>query len=259
MFFILLYGLILLCGCEQHVAQGEVSVTSETKNKEVLLEDESFESGDASDLVSLESLQDLEPDWNIFYKTKSPYSEDKDRFVCVVFQNRKTKKRRLYVLREFESGDYRILVKNDAAILGEEDGGVWGDPFDGIAIDHQKMRLRFYGGSGGWRWSYGFVFDIDGENIVLKKCRYAYKSTRDTEIGFDSLEFIGGGHIVYYFPQKGLWRERKREDEMPEDRIEKIRSDGKIIKKEKKVTPRKIDLREWDLEVFQKEMEGIEE
>jgi hypothetical protein len=54
---------------------------------------------------------------------------------------------------------YTLSVKAEKAILRSNEGGVWGDPLEGISIDRGSVLISFYGGSN-WRWysKYRFRF-----------------------------------------------------------------------------------------------------
>lgn len=46
---------------------------------------------------------------------------------------------------------YNLSIKSENAILRADEGGVWGDPFEGISIDRGSLVINFYGGSN-FRW-----------------------------------------------------------------------------------------------------------
>lgn len=57
----------------------------------------------------------------------------------------------LLVLVQDKDNLYTLTVKTATAIMRANEGGVWGDPFETIAVDRGSILLSFYGGSN-WRW-----------------------------------------------------------------------------------------------------------
>lgn len=62
---------------------------------------------------------------------------------------------------------YTLSVIGENAILGADEGGVWGDPFDSIVIDRGSIVINFYGGSN-WRWyqHYRFRYQDNGWFLI---------------------------------------------------------------------------------------------
>jgi hypothetical protein len=52
---------------------------------------------------------------------------------------------------------YRLLARNDDVVLNKDEGGVFGDPFEGIAIRRGYFSIEHYGGSA-WRWTRVITF-----------------------------------------------------------------------------------------------------
>ncbi|MDD2476635.1 MAG: hypothetical protein PHI32_12075 [Dysgonamonadaceae bacterium] len=59
--------------------------------------------------------------------------------------------RTLYVLLQNSDGTYKVSLKNSNVISGNEEGGVWGDPFKDIVIKDGILNVDEYGGSN-FRW-----------------------------------------------------------------------------------------------------------
>ncbi len=55
--------------------------------------------------------------------------------------------RRLRVLLATPGGGYRLAAENRRAVLGKNEGGMMGDPFQGIGIQKGVLALDHYGGS----------------------------------------------------------------------------------------------------------------
>ena len=56
------------------------------------------------------------------------------------------------------SGALSIAARNDSVVLCKNCGGVFGDPFAGIAVRGTRFTVNNYGGSND-RWSYSYTFD----------------------------------------------------------------------------------------------------
>lgn len=148
------------------------------------------------------NLNALEPNYKMLFQTESEFVNDDYRYRCVIFENED--ERILYVIKEYKNGTYNLLVRNNNAILKNEEGGIWGDPFDIVSISKTEMKIVFYGGSS-WRWQYSFLFKINGDKITLYKCRYAFKHRDDYEISNDKIaKNFDSGIIKYYFPKRGI-------------------------------------------------------
>jgi hypothetical protein len=50
------------------------------------------------------------------------------------------------------SSGLQLAARNDDVVLCEDCGGVWGDPYEGLAIRNGYFSVEHYGGSA-WRWT----------------------------------------------------------------------------------------------------------
>ncbi|MFV0606574.1 MAG: hypothetical protein ACK5NK_12105 [Niabella sp.] len=50
-----------------------------------------------------------------------------------------------------ENDGYRLAGKSEKVLLGKDEGGVYGDPYNGIIIKNNVLDVSHYGGSS-WRW-----------------------------------------------------------------------------------------------------------
>lgn len=200
------------------------------------------------------SLQSLEPDCQIICTKKTNYGKEDDRYVCVVFQHPKNKKRILYVIKEFKDGNYQLLAKNSSIILREDEGGMMGDPFlpRNLTLKRDKLDIKFYGGSG-WLWMKQYTFRIQKDEILLT--RYKDKFGRAAGEMYGSITIhnsMFGGEKTYYYPQKGLFKMMKRhESPYP------LRK-GKLVRKKIIVKKEKIDLNQFDGDSFMKKISKLE-
>jgi hypothetical protein len=84
-------------------------------------------------------------------------------------------KRPLYILIGNEKGGYKVVEKSDNVVLGYNDGGVFGDPFEGVTIKKGNFSIEHYGGSN-WRWSKIVTFKYDKN----KKDWFLYRDGEET-------------------------------------------------------------------------------
>lgn len=69
-------------------------------------------------------------------------------------------KRRLRVYLADKNGDLQPFSGNDQIVLGGDEGGVFGDPLNGLTINAKgAIRLSFYGGSR-YRWGHSYVIQF---------------------------------------------------------------------------------------------------
>jgi hypothetical protein len=68
--------------------------------------------------------------------------------------------RRLIVALGDGSGGYELSADEPRAILRADEGGIMGDPFQGIAIAHGSIVIEHYGGSR-WRWGQTTRFRLE--------------------------------------------------------------------------------------------------
>ncbi|MFN7311843.1 MAG: hypothetical protein ACK5UI_00010 [Bacteroidota bacterium] len=60
--------------------------------------------------------------------------------------------RPLLLLTRDSLNQLNLVMRNDNTVLCKECGGVWGDPFQGIAVKNGYFSVEHYGGSN-WRWT----------------------------------------------------------------------------------------------------------
>lgn len=64
-------------------------------------------------------------------------------------------------------GSYKLSVIADGVLLRADEGGVWGDPFDGLEINRGSLVVSEYGGSN-WRWYNRYRFRYqDGDWFLI--------------------------------------------------------------------------------------------
>lgn len=74
--------------------------------------------------------------------------------------------RRLMILLQKKDGGYEVSATSDNAIMLSDEGGIWGDPYNGISIKKDSLFISFYGGSN-WRWWYTYQFRYQNNSWYL--------------------------------------------------------------------------------------------
>jgi len=80
--------------------------------------------------------------------------------------------RETYVLL-YENGKYRVRHANSGLVRRYNEGGIWGDPFDGLSIEGDVLTVSLYGGSA-WRWWYQYHFKYSGGKLALSGTEAVY-------------------------------------------------------------------------------------
>lgn len=76
-------------------------------------------------------------------------------------------KRALLIAFGKPDGSYKLSVIADRVLLRADEGGVWGDPFDGLEINRGSLVVSEYGGSN-WRWYNRYRFRYqDGDWFLI--------------------------------------------------------------------------------------------
>lgn len=73
---------------------------------------------------------------------------------------------RLLVILSGSNNGYIQAAKSSTALLCKHCGGIFGDPFEGIEIAKNVLKIYHYGGSA-WRWSYTHKFRFRNNNWYL--------------------------------------------------------------------------------------------
>ncbi len=61
------------------------------------------------------------------------------------------------VLYERSSDQRRVVLHNDSIVLAGDQGGIFGDPYEGVEFSADTLRFFHYGGSS-WRWAFTLEF-----------------------------------------------------------------------------------------------------
>lgn len=88
--------------------------------------------------------------------------------------------RPMFILIRQADGKLKQIHRNDKAIMGRHDGGVFGDPWQGLDCFNGGFSISFYGGSS-WRWAYEYQFKW---NTLKKK----WLLSRESSSTFNSVD-----------------------------------------------------------------------
>ena len=90
--------------------------------------------------------------------------------------------RKLVILLGDGAGGFQSGQTNDHFIRRADQGGVFGDPYEGIGIEDGEFQYRAYGGSS-WRWWEIYHFSWQGDGLLLKTAEYINYTCVSEELG----------------------------------------------------------------------------
>ena len=76
------------------------------------------------------------------------------------------------VILKMDDSKWYVWKKSSATILGSDEGGVRGDPFQWAYIDSNKIYISHAGGSR-WRWSEDYIYSFKQDTFLLNSY-YSY-------------------------------------------------------------------------------------
>jgi len=133
----------------------------------------------ATDKLPKSVLKLIPKGYSILNFTRGDLNLDKyDDAILILKQkgeNKEELKRPLYILLGNSQGVFQKVAENNNSVLGFFDGGVFGDPFDGVDIKKGYFAINHYGGSN-WRWSRVIIFKYNKE----KKNWFLYKDLEES-------------------------------------------------------------------------------
>ena len=85
-------------------------------------------------------------------------------------ENNSDTTRPLMLLAGAPNGRYTLMARNDHVVLCKACGGIFGDPYQSIAIKNGYFSIEHYGGSN-WRWTriITFKYDIKRKMFLLHR------------------------------------------------------------------------------------------
>ncbi|GEM_PF-839304 len=103
--------------------------------------------------------------------------------------------RNLIIVFGNSNGSYDLSITAKNAILLSNEGGTFGDPFDGIAIDRGSVLLKFMGGSSRWSRCFRFRYQDSGWYLI-GFTESSYESVGDSmEVLQEDYNLITGDYI----------------------------------------------------------------
>jgi hypothetical protein len=76
------------------------------------------------------------------------------------------REKRFLALAFGDGGRFERTAFSDKAVLDTDEGGIFGDPFEGIKIENGTVVIMHYGGSA-WRWSYTHRYRWQQNRLML--------------------------------------------------------------------------------------------
>ena len=146
--------------------------------------------------------------YTVLADAKGDLNGDAEEDVAMVLIDRNEKRTargkelpRLLVILFRLNDEYRLAAVSNTAIMCVNCGGVFGDPFDSIAIADRKLSIEHYGGSS-WRWGYSHMFRFqDNDFFLIGRTKVSANANRFCEdlnenAGMDSQvdNFLTGEH-----------------------------------------------------------------
>lgn len=132
--------------------------------------------------------RNLPDDWVVLAEQYGDLNKDSLNDAAIVIEEMNGsddlgKKRRLFVYFNMKNGDWIMISSSDKIIGKSEEGGLLGDPFDGITISKGILSVSSFAGS------------ADKSN---KTCRFRYQNNDFFMIGLTDTETSANGTEDYY-------------------------------------------------------------
>ena len=135
-------------------------------------------------------------------------------------------KRAIYVFLGQADGNSRAL--SPIVTSGSDEGGPFGDPYQGMMITEGRLAVQTYGGSS-WRWGYLNVYEYENGSMVQKWELYRTHSTFASGDDF-TVKDMETGHMWHYVIA-GEWGEERQQLLLAEcyDEAYKTAAGAKVI------------------------------
>jgi hypothetical protein len=102
-----------------------------------------------------------------------------------------------------QANGFTKISENNKIVLRADDGGVFGDPLNGVAVNKKgSVTLSFYGGSN-WRWSYTYTFQFRSKDLYLIGFDDYSGFTGDGSFEISSTNFLTGKVIQSHSKGEG--------------------------------------------------------
>jgi hypothetical protein len=125
-----------------------------------------------------QAIQSFVPEgWAIFHQTFGDLNKDSIDDVAVIIENtsgqasESEKSRALLILFKNKTHQYTMACQAGNVILGKDDGGLLGDPFQSMEIKRNVLRVDFSGGSS-MKWSTTHRYRFQGNAFFVIGATY---------------------------------------------------------------------------------------
>lgn len=125
-----------------------------------------------------------------------------------VSDNGTTAPRTLVVARGNGDWTYTPAVEAKNAVFSADEGGIWGDPFEGIEIRNGSLYLHFYGGSS-WRWEKTYQFRYQDGDWYLIGATDSFINISTNEGTVKDYNLLTGDYIIKETSKDGKVDEKK--------------------------------------------------
>jgi hypothetical protein len=123
------------------------------------------------------SLEDFIPkDWKLISKVQGDLNKDKLKDYAAVIEYtgedvdnddmESGQPRIFFAIFKEKDGTYKLSVQSKNLIMKSGEGGVYGDPFEGMEYSRGSVVVSLYGGSN-WRWGYTYRFRYQNKGWYL--------------------------------------------------------------------------------------------
>ncbi|MEK3882993.1 hypothetical protein [Paenibacillus sp. PL2-23] len=99
-------------------------------------------------------------------------------------------------------GEFSLSILADQVILKSDEGGVWGDPLESLAIDRGSVVVSHYGGSN-WRWYSKYRFRYQDGDWYLIGATKGESFTGDGSQREEDENLLTGDYIITTTDEKG--------------------------------------------------------
>lgn len=179
--------------------------------------------------------------WHVHEKAEGDLNKDNLPDIAAVIESDKPVKnlkeadneqtpRLLLIAFKQTDGSYKLSIQSNESIMLSNEGGVFGDPWEGLSIERGTLLVRFYGGSSS-RWSYAYRWRFQNNDWFLIGATYTASSTHDGSYEKYDFNLITGATEI----SKGVGEDEK--GNTPKDKVSKINIGKKTLLKLKTFIP----------------------
>lgn len=118
--------------------------------------------------------------------------DGQEDFAVVIEQGsgKYTGSRRIYIFLN-QKGNYELTFENSTLILGNMEGGAYGDPYEGILISEGEFCVFDFGGSS-YRWGHTYSFSYQDKQLILAGIDLVGFNTHNLNGTYNTYNLIDG-------------------------------------------------------------------